>query len=209
MSNVKIGDTFTIEINRIFKDGTGRTLYGAKGFNSLVFDDVGIGKLTPLKKEQTYIEEEVEQIRKEELEHGQIKAWNLAARIGSMAIGNDKDLTRDDYREIFGGLILADVLKRFTPEKAKKKIDEFLKKKEEKKEQSAIFVGDILLIRGHDKKCIVTDIEEEQYCHLLREDGRCFWAKIDDMEGEYEKVDNNNNLVKLFLKNINHRTITI
>lgn len=209
MSNVKIGDTFTIEIDRVYKDDTGRTLYGVKGFNALVFDDVGIDKLKHLKKENIYIEEEVEQIRKEEFEHGQIKAWNLAARIQSIILSADKVLTRDDYFKIFDGLCFSDVLKRFTPEKAKNKIDEFLKQKEEKKAKETFCVGDILLIRGHDKKCIVTDIEEGQYCHLVREDGRCFWAKIDNMEGEYEKVDNNDNLVKLLLKNINRKTIQI
>lgn len=199
MSNVKIGDTFTIEINRIFKDGTGRTLYGVKGFNVLVFDDVGIGKLKPSKEK--YTEEAVKEMTEAAFQDGENVTWELINTINS-------NLTDAELNDIFHGLTFKDVFRQYTPQQAGKMIAEFMSNKK-KKEFEKPHVGDILLIRGHDKKCIVTDIEEGQYCHLLREDGRCFWAIIDEMEGEYEKTGNNEGIVKAFLKNINHITIEI
>lgn len=44
------GDKFVIEIEKVFVDDSGQKLYGIKGFNSLVFDDHGIKKLTAYKE---------------------------------------------------------------------------------------------------------------------------------------------------------------
>lgn len=42
-----VGDKFVIEIGQIFEN-EGKTLYRAKGFNTLVFDDAGLLKLARL-----------------------------------------------------------------------------------------------------------------------------------------------------------------
>ena len=46
----EIGDKFTIEIGSKFYNSANETLYRIKGFNSLVFDENGISKLTPYKE---------------------------------------------------------------------------------------------------------------------------------------------------------------
>jgi hypothetical protein len=52
---VKVGDKFIIEIDEIFENSGlpfGEKLYRAKGFKSLVFDDIGIRKLTSYAEDQ-------------------------------------------------------------------------------------------------------------------------------------------------------------
>ena len=44
--DVKVGDKFVIEVGEIILDKNGKLLYKIKGFNTLVFDDVGINRLT-------------------------------------------------------------------------------------------------------------------------------------------------------------------
>ena len=43
----KAGDKYVITIADVFKDEHGNTLYRMEGFNSLVFDEIGIAKLEP------------------------------------------------------------------------------------------------------------------------------------------------------------------
>ena len=44
--DVKVGDKFVIEVGEIILSKDGKLLYKIKGFNALVFDDVGISRLT-------------------------------------------------------------------------------------------------------------------------------------------------------------------
>lgn len=60
-----MGKKYIIELeDKPFNKGNGDFLYRVKGFNSLVFDMTGIGKLTP------YTEPDMEQVRKEGYEEG-------------------------------------------------------------------------------------------------------------------------------------------
>lgn len=60
-----MGKKYIIELeDKPFHNGNGDFLYRVKGFNSLVFDMTGVGKLTP------YTEPDLEQIRKEAYERG-------------------------------------------------------------------------------------------------------------------------------------------
>lgn len=60
-----MGDKYIIELEeKPFHDDNGDFLYRVKGFNSLVFDMTGIGKLTP------YTEPDLEQVMEEAYEHG-------------------------------------------------------------------------------------------------------------------------------------------
>lgn len=43
--DVKVGDKFVIEVGEIILSKDGKLLYKIKGFNALVFDDVGINRL--------------------------------------------------------------------------------------------------------------------------------------------------------------------
>jgi len=43
--DIKVGDKFVIEIGEIILSKDGKLLYKIKGFNTLVFDDVGISRL--------------------------------------------------------------------------------------------------------------------------------------------------------------------
>lgn len=43
--DIKVGDKFVIEVGEIIPDKNGKPLYKIKGFNTLVFDDVGISRL--------------------------------------------------------------------------------------------------------------------------------------------------------------------
>ena len=50
MSDYKPGDRFIIEIESVLKEN-GTTLYKIRGFNALVFDEVGLGRLPPMDSE--------------------------------------------------------------------------------------------------------------------------------------------------------------
>lgn len=94
-----------------FRNGNGDFLYRVKGFNSLVFDGTGVGKLTP------YTEPDLEQVRKEAYEDGYktakvqcniqaekdlrevgekhyqkglSDAWECARKIGNMPYGEEE-----------------------------------------------------------------------------------------------------------------------
>lgn len=57
---VKSGDKFVIEIESVFGGKNGEKLYRVKGFNSLVFDDYGLEKLTAYKEPEKEAEPEQE-----------------------------------------------------------------------------------------------------------------------------------------------------
>ena len=54
------GDKFVIEIDSVFGGKKGEKLYRVKGFNSLVFDDYGLEKLTAYKEPEKATEPEQE-----------------------------------------------------------------------------------------------------------------------------------------------------
>ena len=54
------GDKFVIEIDSVFAGKKGALLYRVKGFNSLVFDDYGLEKLTAYKEPEKAVEPERE-----------------------------------------------------------------------------------------------------------------------------------------------------
>lgn len=45
MASVSVGDKFVIEVEKAYQDDKGHLLYKMKGFNTLVFDEIGISKL--------------------------------------------------------------------------------------------------------------------------------------------------------------------
>ena len=85
-----MGDKYIIELeDKPFHKEDGDFLYRVKGFNSLVFDMTGIGKLTP------YTEPDLEQVRKEANKIGYEKGY----RDGVNRIGDAEDKIRKEAYE--------------------------------------------------------------------------------------------------------------
>ena len=141
-----MGKKYIIELeDKPFHNGNGDFLYRVKGFNSLVFDMTGVGKLT------RYTEPDLEQVRKEAYEKGYktsklqcniqaekdlrevgerhyqkglSDAWEAARKISSM----DSN-TRD---EVFGLVITSNIFDENTASEVIEKIRQY----EQEKEQS-------------------------------------------------------------------------
>ena len=165
-----MGKKYIIELeSEPFKQyvGIDEPLYRVKGFNSLVFDMTGIGKLTP------YTEPDLEQVRKEAYQKGYETgyedgynepgknqqeayqrglndAWEAVRRI-EFSVGNGGLLT-DTIAEIFGTPIPNRVLRDFTASEAIEKIRQYEQDKEE------IKVGDEVENTQTGVKFIVTHL---------------------------------------------------
>ena len=129
-----MGDKYIIELEeKPFHDDNGDFLYRVKGFNSLVFDMTGVGKLTP------YTVPDLEQVRKEayekgfdagrmlntgKYEKGVNDAWEAARKIW------EYDMTI--LKEIFGEITRTDCYMRFTASEAIEKIRQYEQEKEER-----------------------------------------------------------------------------
>ena len=151
-----MGKKYIIELeDKPFHKGNGDFLYRVKGFNSLVFDMTGVGKLTP------YTEPDLEQVRKEAYAEGSKEdydeaylngynqgledAWEAARKISSM-----DSLTRD---EVFGLVITSNIFDENTASEAIEKIRQYEQGKEEQ-----IQVGDEVI--SPNGKGVVTEIKD-------------------------------------------------
>jgi len=67
-----VGKKFIIEIDKMYLDYNGNKLYKVKGFNSLVFDEHGLQKLTAYSDMSHNIEMDPE----ETLSHAYARGWN-------------------------------------------------------------------------------------------------------------------------------------
>lgn len=67
-----VGEKFIIEIDKMYLDYNGNKLYKVKGFNSLVFDEAGLQKLTVYSATPHNIEID----SKETLDHAYARGWN-------------------------------------------------------------------------------------------------------------------------------------
>ena len=145
-----MGKKYIIELeDKPFHNGNGDFLYRVKGFNSLVFDMTGIGKLTP------YTEPDLEQVRKEAYEKGwkeaedhYEKGYNDGYDTGLSdaweASRNVIALSTVDRREVFGSEYMYSILEKHTAAEAIEKIRQYEQEKEE------IQVGDEVAYK-HDK----------------------------------------------------------
>ena len=162
-----MGDKYIIELeDKPFHKEDGDFLYRAKGFNSLVFDMTGIGKLTP------YTEPDLEQVRKEAYDKGYMAAyvkshmetrgsyqqgladaWEAARKIIHMPEGDLLNIFAECYSSVCTAL---QVLLKYDAAEAIAKIKEYEDGKQE------IKVGDIVRLKSAPEIEIwVTDISDE------------------------------------------------
>ena len=58
--DVNVGDRFMLEVGEVFYDNKGNVLYRMKGFNSLVFDEEGLKRLTPMEPIKSFFDSPVQ-----------------------------------------------------------------------------------------------------------------------------------------------------
>ena len=157
-----MGKKYIIELeDKPFHKGNGNFLYRVKGFNSLVFDMTGVGKLTP------YTEPDLEQVRKEAYENGwkeaedhYEKGYNDGYDTGLSdaweAARNVVALSTVDRREVFGSEYMYSILEKHTAAEAIEKIRQYEQEKEEQ-----IQVGDEVRNIQHGWTAVVSAIDRE------------------------------------------------
>jgi len=123
-------------------------LYRAKGFNSLVFDQFGLDKLTPLDKEleeayQKGFEVGQHEATTLEYQRGLDDAWGFASHLAYVS----DSVTNSIYISANGGKGLL-VAFGMTYEEAKKQYDEYFDKKQ--KADAEIKVGDEVTPKSND-----------------------------------------------------------
>lgn len=130
-----MGKKYIIELeDKPFHNGNGDFLYRVKGFNSLVFDMTGVGKLTP------YTEPDLEQVKRDYdawYEKGLADAWDAARTLWNTP----------NRKEIFGHTTFNTVLTTLTASESIEKIRQY------EQEREKIRVGDE--VKSGDEKYIV------------------------------------------------------
>lgn len=124
-----IGDKYIIEISGVFKNEDQRfrkPLYKMMHFNSLVFDEEGISRLTPYEPNND-----------EEYQRGLNDAWEAARKIaGAPSLGG---LTTHEVMELFGTSLATEVMYMVTVDQAIEKLRTY---EAEEKAEEEIKVGD-------------------------------------------------------------------
>lgn len=169
MSNYQVGDKFVIEIEEICGCeernalAVPHTLYRAKGFNSLVFDEPGLDKLERL--DGDYVNENFGELQDEAYAAGLNDAWELAKKI-VLTVG-DGGIEEDKLKELFDLPSIKRpsywIFKECTPQKALAKIEAYEKESEE------IKVGDV--VETEDCIAVVIDQYADDRYHVFTENG--------------------------------------
>ncbi|MEE0898962.1 MAG: hypothetical protein U0L88_15210 [Acutalibacteraceae bacterium] len=188
-----MGKKYIIELeDKPFHSGNGDFLYRVKGFNSLVFDMTGVGKLTP------YTEPDLEQVRKEAYEDGYKTAkvqCNIQAEKDLREVGERHyqkglsdawdaarkvvALSTVDRREVFGSEYMYSILEKHTAAEAIEKLKAY-----EQERDAEIKVGDE--VNAFERKpFIVTGFgygdDDTVYCHgFVTENGISTITKKDE-----------------------------
>ena len=123
-----MGDKYIIELEeKPFHDDNGDFLYRVKGFNSLVFDMTGVGKMTP------YTEPDMEKVRADAYndgykagldagyKYGKYEAWEAARKIWQS----------DIYLRIFKVPMRMDCFTKYSASEAIEKIRQYEQGKKE------------------------------------------------------------------------------
>lgn len=139
------GDKFIIEIDEVFRSENGKQLYKIKGFNSLVFDEVGIEKLNKYDKIK-----ERKAAHDLGYEHGLEEAWAAAGKI-------ENEIPIADLNKIFKSDLPGDIYSNFAPSRAMEIIRRY-----EKEKESAVAIGDVVTHKDTGKNCVVFNIYKEQ-----------------------------------------------
>lgn len=163
----KVGDKYIIEIAEVIQiremESVG-FLYRVKGFNSLVFDNVGLDKLEKYDPESEY-------------QRGLDDAWETARKIaGSILLGG---LDSHELMELFGTSLVTEIMDMVTADQAIEKLRTY---EAGKKAEEEIKVGNEITVRVHSPErtinVIVYDVlkigSTMVYKTLSFEEGKCF-----------------------------------
>lgn len=167
MSKYEVNDKFIIEIAEVCTTDRRKsteeehTLYRAKGFNSLVFDDNGLDKL---QKCEELSNDSKEMLEMKVYSKGLNDVWEFVRKTGT--VENREEAMK--IIDFFGVENYRDIYRNFTPQEALAKLEAYEKK---------IEVGDVVRLKGSDKEYVVTTIDEDRcneiYCGVSK-DGRWF-----------------------------------
>lgn len=160
-----MGKKYIIELeDKPFHNGNGDFLYRVKGFNSLVFDTTGVGKLTP------YTEPDTEKVREEAKEEGYSIGYDEGREAGvQQGLSDAWDAARTlwntpNRKEIFGNTTFNIVLTTLTAQEAIEKIRQY------EQEQEQIQVGDVVEFYNGEKSVVLV-VEDGKPVKLLEADG--------------------------------------
>lgn len=159
MSKYKVGDKFILEVGESYgakmplgaETDSPMTLYKAKGFNSLVFDDNELDKLHKYDEVKERLEL-IDELKQEQYNRGLQDAWELMRKITTCNYRKG-GLDSNELLVIFGTANLFHIIKNFTPQEALAKIEAY------EKEQEQIKVGDVVEVMGN--YCIITSIDKD------------------------------------------------
>lgn len=150
-----IGDKYIIEISGVFKNEDqrfGKPLYKMMHFNSLVFDEEGIRRLTPYEPNND-----------EEYQRGLNDAWEAARKIaGAPSLGG---LTTHEVMELFGTSLATEVMYMVTVDQAIEKLRTYEAKK---KAEEEIKVGDEVETDYNGNGIIAQDLNNGWYAIMLK-----------------------------------------
>ena len=169
------GDKFIIEIDDVFQNSSGDTLYRIKGFNSLVFDDVGIGKLRPLNMNIALTSAR---------EAGMREVWELCRKI-------ECEIPIKDIDSIFHTDMPGEIYGNYTPNEAVAKIAEY-----EETHKNMVSVGDVVRNKKTGEKGIVVlvknehDLTGERFAtYIMTADNVYIISSPDEsLDGDFEKT---------------------
>ena len=145
------GDRFIIEIDDIFRDEHGKPLYRIKGFNSLVFDEVGIEKLKKYDKIK-----ERKAAHDLGYEHGLEEAWAAAGKI-------ECDIPIKNIYGLFGYDMPGDIFRYVDPGEAVCRIRKYEERMALEKQQ--LNVGDVVIHKKTGKRGVVFHVREDKPLH--------------------------------------------
>ena len=193
----KKGDTYTIEIDSVFCDVSGKKLYRAKGFNSLVFDDTGINKLTkgiPQQQAQEIYNDGFSAGKKAGASAGQTeKSYQDGFRAGKRAGVNYvwdcmkrvfSDYPASDMEDIYDTDVLEEIFEKYKPETALDLLEKYQAGKAAKKTKSETVyrLGDVLKSEDCDCKFVITGVNKAGTdFFLMNKYGQSFSAKKEDL----------------------------
>lgn len=150
-----IGDKYIIEISGVFKNEDQRfrkPLYKMMHFNSLVFDEEGISRLTPY-----------EPSNDEEYQRGLNDAWEAARKIaGSILLGG---LNTHELMELFGTSIITEVMDTVTAVQAIEKLRTY---EVQEKVEEEIKVGDEVETDYNGNGIIAKDLNDGWYAIMFK-----------------------------------------
>lgn len=170
----KVGDKFIIEIGgeypqNPFEDGeNGKAptiLYKIKGFNSLVFDENGLGKFEKYDENAGY-------------EKGLSDAWEAAKKICLSPY--DGGIEADVIKEIFG-MTHDIVMEKSTPQEAVDRLKEW-------EEKHDIKVGDVVTFENKNGKFLVTECLDG-VLHCIDSEMTTYARKYDEVAKTGKRID--------------------